>query len=83
MLGRVNRGLAAALLLLFGGFGCLVLMLPKVAWLQIGRGSFGKRSPMTQAKLDAVPDSAVWVMRLVGVGLVVFSLSALSSLLAA
>ena len=79
--GGVNRGLVAALLLLFGGLGCLVIIWPRVAWLQIGRGSLGKRSHMTKAKLDAVPDSAAWVMRLVGLAFVLFSLSALWSLL--
>jgi hypothetical protein len=83
MLSRVNRALVVAFLLLFGGFGCLVLIWPKVAWLQIGRGSLGKRSPVTKAKLDAVPGSAAWVMRIVGLGFVLFSLSALWSLLKA
>lgn len=83
MLSRVNRALVAAFLLLFAGFGCLVLIWPKVAWLQVGRGSLGRRSTMTKATLEAVPDSAAWVMRLVGLGFVLLSLAALWSLLSA
>jgi len=80
MLTGVREVGVALLLVALGAFGCLVVIWPRVAWLQWGRGPLGQRSPMTKAKVDAVPDGAVIVMRIVGAGVIVFCACALWAL---
>lgn len=62
-------------LALWAGFGALVILFPRRAWLTFGAGP-RRGEPITADRLNAVSGPAVIIMRIVGAAFIVMAVAA-------